>query len=76
MYTSDSALKKEVQPTLKKTMLVLGSISLGVLGFSPMLLSVIGKNNSKGELKLNPNYYNSPNEPMFISEKQNDGQDK
>ncbi len=31
---------------LKKTVLVLGSISLGILGFSPMLLSVIGKNNS------------------------------
>ena len=35
---------------LKKTMLVLGSISLGVLGFSPMLLSVIGKIIPKGNL--------------------------
>ncbi|MGF7510230.1 hypothetical protein AAFD22_07310 [Enterococcus faecium] len=61
---------------LKKTVLVLDPISLGILGFSPLLLSVIGKNNSNGELKLNSNYYNSPNEPMFISEKQNDGQDK
>ncbi|MCZ1872674.1 hypothetical protein [Enterococcus faecium] len=38
---------------LKKTVLVLGSISLGILGFSPMLLSVIGKNNSNRELKVN-----------------------
>ncbi|OTN94201.1 hypothetical protein [Enterococcus faecium] len=60
---------------LKKIILALGSISLGVLGFSPMLLSVIEKN-SKGELKLNPDYYNSSNEPMFISERQNDSQIK
>lgn len=50
---------------LKKTKLVLGSIFLGILGFSPMLLSVIGQENKKGELKLNPNYYNGPNEPLF-----------
>ena len=53
---------------LKKTVLVLGSISLGILGFSPMLLSVIGKNNSNRELKLNSNYYNSPNEEFFVKE--------
>ena len=52
MYTSGS---------VKKTVLVLDPISLGILGFSPLLLSVIGKNNSNGELKLNSNYYNSPN---------------
>ncbi|WP_408588732.1 hypothetical protein [Enterococcus faecium] len=52
---------------LKKTVLVL-SISLGILGFSPMLLSVIGKNNSNRELKLNSNYYNSPNEELFVKE--------
>ncbi|MGC6622694.1 hypothetical protein, partial [Escherichia coli] len=63
------ALKKvEVEPMLKKTVLVLGSISLGILGFSPMLLSVIGKNNSNRELKLNSNYYNSPNEELFVKE--------
>lgn len=50
---------------LKKNKLVLGSIFLGILGFSPMLLSVIGQENKKGELKLNPNYYNGPNEPLF-----------
>lgn len=33
-----------------------------------MLLSVIGKNNSNGELKLNSNYYNSPNEELFVKE--------
>ena len=52
MYTSGS---------VKKTVLVLDPISLGILGFSPLLLSVIGKNNSNGELKLNSNYYNSHN---------------
>ena len=53
---------------LKKTVLVLGSISLGILGFSPMLLAVIHKGNKHGELKLNPNYYNSPNEELFVTE--------
>lgn len=53
---------------LKKTVLVLGSTSLGILGFSPMLLSVIGKNNSNRELKLNSNYYNSPNEELFVKQ--------
>ncbi|WP_083320455.1 hypothetical protein [Enterococcus sp. HMSC035B04] len=53
---------------VKKTVLVLGSISLGILGFSPMLLSVIGKNNSNRELRLNSNYYNSPNEELFVKE--------
>ncbi|XIL25131.1 hypothetical protein N8D44_16085 (plasmid) [Enterococcus faecium] len=48
--------------------LLFGSISLGILGFSPMLLSVIGKNNSNRELKLNSNYYNSPNEELFVKE--------
>ncbi|WP_231482519.1 hypothetical protein, partial [Enterococcus cecorum] len=47
---------------VNETVLVLDPISLGILGFSPLLLSVIGKNNSNGELKLNSNYYNSPNE--------------
>ncbi|EMF0421983.1 hypothetical protein [Enterococcus faecium] len=55
---------------LRKTKLVLGSIFLGILGFSPMLLSVIGQGNKKSELKLNPNYYNSPNESLFISEEE------
>ncbi len=36
--------------------------------FSPMLLSVINKGNKHGELKLNPNYYNSPNEELFVKE--------
>lgn len=46
--------------------LLFGSILLGILGFSPMLLSVINKGNKHGELKLNPNYYNSPNEELFV----------
>jgi len=52
-----------------KKKLVIGSIILGVLGFSPMLMSVIGKTNKKGELEFNPNYYNSEKEPLFITEK-------
>ncbi|ENZ5600548.1 hypothetical protein ACGWY2_002953 [Enterococcus hirae] len=59
---------------LRKTKLVLGSIFLGILGFSPMLLSVIGQGNKKGELKLNPNYYNSPDEPLFINEDKEEDQ--
>lgn len=50
---------------LSKTKLVIGSILLGILGFSPMLLSVINKENKKGELEFNPNYYNSSKEPLF-----------
>ena len=68
MYTSGSVKKSGGITYVKKTVLVLGSISLGILGFSPMLLSVIGKNNSNGELKLNSNYYNSPNEELFVKE--------
>ena len=48
--------------------LLFGSILLGILGFSPRLLSVINKGNKHGELKLNPNYYNSPNEELFVKE--------
>ncbi len=51
-----------------KKKLIFGSILLGILGFSPMLLSVINKGNKHGELKLNPNYYNSPNEELFVKE--------
>ena len=32
------------------------------------LLSVINQGNKKGELKINPNYYNSPNEAFFVKE--------
>ncbi|HGF8211389.1 TPA: hypothetical protein QFD67_002156 [Enterococcus faecium] len=53
---------------LKKSQLIIGSIILGILGFSPMLLSVINQGNKKGELKINSNYYNSPNEEFFLKE--------
>ncbi|HHE2623468.1 TPA: hypothetical protein ACO6SL_002959 [Enterococcus faecium] len=56
---------------MTRTKLIFGSILLGILGFSPMLLSVVNKGNKKGELKLNPNYYNSPNEELFIKETDN-----
>ncbi|MCH1976595.1 hypothetical protein MCG01_05565 [Enterococcus hirae] len=48
--------------------LIFGSILLEILGFSPMLLSVIHKGNKHDELKLNPNYYNSSNEELFVTE--------
>jgi len=51
---------------MTRKQLLFGSILLGILGFSPMLLSVINKENKQGELKLNPNYYNSPNEELFV----------
>jgi hypothetical protein len=57
-------MKKEI--LMKKKHLLFGSILLGILSFSPMLLSVANKGNKKGELKLNPNYYNSQNEEVFV----------
>jgi len=54
-----------------KRKLLLGSIILGVLGFSPMLMSVIGKGNEKGELKLNPDYYKNQKENLFKHDKIN-----
>ncbi|HBK5728658.1 TPA: hypothetical protein ACGV99_002643 [Enterococcus faecium] len=53
---------------MTKKHLLFDSILLGILGFSPMLLSGINKGTKKGELKLNPNYYNSPNEGLFVEE--------
>ncbi|MBO0460738.1 MULTISPECIES: hypothetical protein [Enterococcus] len=53
---------------LRKTSLVVGSIVLGILGFSPMLLSVVRKNDVNGDTKLNPKYYDQLEEPLFISE--------
>jgi len=50
---------------LSKTKLIIGSIILGVLGFSPMFLSVIGKGNKNGDLELNPDYYNNEEETLF-----------
>lgn len=57
-------MKKEILMTKKH--LLFGSILLGILSFNPMLLSVANKGNKKGELKLNPNYYNSQNEEVFV----------
>ncbi|HGD7070817.1 TPA: hypothetical protein QFN14_002145 [Enterococcus faecium] len=56
---------------MTRKQLLFGSILLGILGFSPMLLSVINKGNKRGELKLNPNYYNGPNEELFVKETDN-----
>ncbi|GEL80318.1 MULTISPECIES: hypothetical protein [Enterococcus] len=55
---------------LRKTRLVVGSIVLSILGFSPMLLSVVQKNNANGDIKLNPKYYDRSEEPLFIWENQ------
>jgi len=51
-----------------KKKLLIGSLILGVLGFSPMLMTVVGKGDKKGHIKLNPNYYNSEKETLFNTE--------
>lgn len=55
---------------LRKTRLVVGSIISGMLGFSPMLLSIVRKNNPHGDIKLNPKYYEQSEESLFILENQ------
>lgn len=55
-----------------KKKLVLGSLILGVLGFSPMLMSVVGKGNKKGELEINPDYYKNKKESLFKKTDKND----
>ncbi|EPH86488.1 hypothetical protein [Enterococcus faecalis] len=46
--------------------LIIGSIILGIIGFLPSLLTTIGID---FKTKLNPKYYNSKNEPLFIKDK-------
>lgn len=46
--------------------LVIGSIILGIIVFLPSLLTIIGGNS---KVKLNPKYYNSKDEPLFVEEK-------
>lgn len=53
-----------------KTKLVVGSIILAVLGFSPMFMTIVGKGNKKDELELNPKYYDNKNEPLFKTKEQ------
>lgn len=55
---------------LRKTSLVVGSIVLAILGFSPMLLSIVRKNNSYVDIKLTPKYYEQSEESLFILENQ------
>ncbi|BAO07565.1 MULTISPECIES: hypothetical protein [Enterococcus] len=55
---------------LRKTSLVVGSIVLAILGFSPMLLSIVRKNNSHVDIKLTPKYYEQSEESLFILENQ------
>ncbi|WP_207491426.1 hypothetical protein [Enterococcus faecalis] len=47
-------------------LLVLGSIILGIIGFLPSLLTVVGVDS---KAKLNSNYYNSKDEPLFVEDK-------
>ena len=49
-----------------KTKLVVGSVILGVLGFSSMIMSLIGKGKKEEYLKINPKYYHDKDEPLFI----------
>ncbi|RGI31966.1 hypothetical protein [Melissococcus sp. OM08-11BH] len=48
-----------------KTKLVVGSVTLGVLGFSPMIMPLIGKGKKEEYLKINPKYYHDKDEPLF-----------
>lgn len=57
---------------LSKKKLIIGSLILGLLGFSPTLMSIIGRGNKKGDLELNPKYYNDKDEQPFITEKDKD----
>lgn len=47
-------------------LLIMGSIIIGIIGFLPSLLTTIGID---FKTKLNPKYYNSKNEPLFIKDK-------
>lgn len=47
-------------------LLVIGSIILGIIGFLPSLLTVVGIDS---KTKLNPRYYNSKDEPLFVEDK-------
>ena len=49
--------------TKNRTFLFLGSILLGIIGFLPSLLTVVGVDSKS---KLNPKYYESKDEPLFI----------
>ncbi len=54
---------------MKKTqsfLLIISSIILGIIGFLPSLLTVIGVDS---KTNLNPKYYNSKDEPLFIKDK-------
>ncbi|MBO0453045.1 hypothetical protein [Candidatus Enterococcus murrayae] len=50
----------------KKRVYIPLAILLGLLGFSPMLVSLLG---TKQEDKLNPDYYSDTNESLFKSTK-------
>ncbi|MCD8764972.1 MULTISPECIES: hypothetical protein [Bacilli] len=47
-------------------LLVIGSIILGIIGFLPSLLTILGVDS---KVKLNPKYYNSKDEPLFVEDK-------
>lgn len=46
----------------KKRFFIPLAILLGILGFSPMLVSLLGVSDEDG---LNPNYYSSTDESLF-----------
>lgn len=52
----------------KSIFLVLGSILLGIIGFLPSLLTLIGVDS---ESKLNKKYYDSKDEPLFVKKDTN-----
>ncbi|MBU5366008.1 hypothetical protein P7H74_15130 [Enterococcus devriesei] len=50
----------------KKRFFIPLAILLGILGFSPMLVSLLGVSDEAG---LNPDYYSSADESLFKSKK-------
>ncbi|MHC5250575.1 hypothetical protein [Enterococcus sp. LJL90] len=50
----------------RKTLWI-GSLLLGVLGFSPFLLSLVNKGDKDGNLTLNSKYYASADEELFLT---------
>ncbi|MGY3766338.1 hypothetical protein ACWOAH_07315 [Vagococcus vulneris] len=47
-----------------KKVLVIGSLLLAAIGFSPMYMAVISKNKEKKKLEFNPDYYKDKNEDI------------
>lgn len=61
-------MSNKQSPLTKKRLYIPLAILLGLLGFSPMLVSLFGVSS---EEKLNEDYYSNPDEPLFKSDTKN-----